>query len=66
MHGILTVTGVNNTGPWYNFWSGFAGDLTIFGAIFALYYKHNCHVKGCPRIGKHSVNGTPYCTRHLK
>ena len=26
--------------------------------------KHNCHDKGCWRIGRHTVDGTPWCDRH--
>lgn len=55
------------SGQGYQFWSGIGSDfseITILGAVVGLYYKHNCHTKGCPRIGKHIVNGTPYCTKH--
>jgi hypothetical protein len=67
---LLTVTGVNipSTGSgWYNFWSGFGsdfGELAILGSIVALYKHHNCGVKGCWRIGRHDVAGTPYMTCH--
>lgn len=62
---FLTVTGSNNTsGTWYGFWSGFAGDLFIFGALVSFYRKHNCHDNHCWRIGKHIVDGTPYCNKH--
>jgi hypothetical protein len=59
---------VNESGPYYGFWSGFGSDLgeaTIFVAIVAAWRHHNCHVKGCPRIGR-PVPGTPYvaCPRH--
>jgi hypothetical protein len=57
----------NGSGSEYLFWSGFGSDLseiTLIGAIFGIYYKHNCHVKGCLRIGKHIFKGTPYCTKH--
>lgn len=65
MHVISHFLGLDNvSGPVYAFWSGFGGDLTIFGAIFGLYYKHNCHIKRCPRIGKHTIDGTPYCSKH--
>ena len=36
------------------------GEVAIFGGVIGIYRKHNCHVKGCPRIGKHPVEGTPY------
>jgi hypothetical protein len=57
----------NGSGPEYLFWSGIGSDIqeiTLLGAVLGLYYKHNCHQKKCPRIGKHSFDGTPYCTRH--
>lgn len=63
---LLHVTGIDNTGgKWYAFWSGFAGDLFIFGGLAGFYHKHNCHISGCLRIGKHLINGTPYCSQHI-
>lgn len=58
---------VNESGPWYGFFSGFGSDLSevaILGAVLGAYRKHNCHEKGCPRIGRHVVDGTPWCNRH--
>jgi hypothetical protein len=57
------------SGPWYSFWSGIGsdfGELTIVAAVVGLYRHHNCHEKGCWRIGKFSVDGTPYtaCRKH--
>jgi hypothetical protein len=69
-HWILNVTGtvIPMTGSkWYNFWSGFGSDLgeiAIIGSLIGLYKHHNCTVKGCPRIGHHPVDGTPYMTCH--
>lgn len=59
----------NLSGPFYGFWSGFGsdlGELTLIGAALSLYWRHNCHVKGCIRLGRHAVNGTPYvvCKKH--
>jgi hypothetical protein len=54
----------NPSGPVYLAWSGWVGDLPLFGALWVLYHRHNCHARRCPRIAKHSVDGTPYCTRH--
>lgn len=57
------------SGQGYQFWSGIGsdfGELTLLAAVLGLYYKHNCHQDHCWRIGKHSPNGTPYCTKHLK
>lgn len=62
---MMHLLGLDNPGgPWYLFWSGIFGDLTIFAAVLAHYFKHNCHVKGCLRLGKHTVDGSPYCSKH--
>ena len=69
-HWLLNVTGTNiptNGSKWYNFWSGFGSDLgevVIIGSLIGLYKHHNCPVKGCWRIGRHQVDGTPYKTCH--
>lgn len=69
-HWILNVTGVHippGGSDWYNFWSGFGSDLgeiAILGSILAVYRHHNCRMKGCWRIGRHPVKGTPYITCH--
>jgi hypothetical protein len=69
-HWLAVHTGtVNEAGPFYGFFSGFGsdlGELTLIGGMLAVYRKHNCHVRHCPRIGKHQVDGTPYvvCFRH--
>jgi hypothetical protein len=69
-HWFLHYTGSDNTsGTWYGFWSGFGSDLSeimIVGALLAVLRKHNCHVHGCWRIGRHPVEGTGYvvCRRH--
>ena len=59
---------VNETGTYYAFWSGSGSDVgeaTIVVGIVAAWRHHNCHVKGCPRLGR-PVPGTPYiaCPRH--
>src|SRR5580704_13686983 len=67
---FLNVTGTNipsGGSEWYNFWSGFGsdlGELVIIGSIIGIYKHHNCVVKGCWRIGRHPVKGTPYLTCH--
>jgi hypothetical protein len=63
----MHVLGLDNAaGPIYLFWSGFAGDLGLLGASYAVLRKHNCHVQGCPRVGRHKVAGTEWvvCSRH--
>lgn len=68
-HWFQVHTGtINETGPYYGFWSGFGSDLgegTIVVAIAATWRHHNCHVKGCARLGRR-VDGTPYlaCPKH--
>ncbi|MGH9020716.1 MAG: hypothetical protein ACRDV0_06825 [Acidimicrobiales bacterium] len=59
---------VNESGPYYGFWSGFGSDIgeaTIFVGIIATWRHHSCHVRGCARIGR-TVEGTPYlaCPKH--
>ena len=59
---------VNESGPYYGFWSGFGSDIgeaTLIVGVWAAWRHHNCHVKGCARLGR-PVDGTPYiaCSRH--
>lgn len=56
--------------PWtYQMWSGIIPSLTVlslFGSLGAAYHLHNCHADRCWRIGKHRIEGTPWCTRHMR
>jgi len=60
-HWFQVHTGiVNETGPYYGFWSGFGSDLTEFGvigaiatAVYQMVKKYNCHYPGCWRVGNH-------------
>lgn len=65
---LLHVLGVDNeAGRWYAFWSGFGSDMSevaLLGALGALFKRHNCHERRCWRIGRHVVDGTPWCDRH--
>lgn len=64
---LAHLLGLDNlSGPWYGFWSGIGGDLSILAAPLVLLRRHNCHVKGCPRLGRHPVPGTGFvvCRRH--
>jgi hypothetical protein len=74
-HWVALHTGVIHGGPdqYYNFWSGFGSDLgeaTLISAVGVGVYtgvrRVNCHTKGCWRIGKHRLEGTPYvlCRHH--
>ena len=38
------------------------GELVIIGSIITVYRHNNCAIKGCWRIGRHGVDGTPYKT----
>lgn len=56
------------TSPWYNWHSGAGSDLqelAIIGLVVGAVRHHNCHVKGCPWLGRR-VEGTPYvaCPMH--
>ena len=66
-HWFLRYTGADaESGTWYGFWSGFGGaipDFLILGSIITVYRHHNCHVKGCLRLGqagrRHPVSCLP-------
>jgi hypothetical protein len=70
LHWLTVHTGSSNepgVAPNYNFWSGFGSDLgevALLGAVGGLWRKHACHTKGCWRIGRHTVDGTPWCNKH--
>lgn len=68
LHWLAVHTGtVNEPGPYYGFWSGFGsdiGEVALLSGLFAMIHKHNCHEQGCLRIGRHTVDGTPWCDRH--
>lgn len=55
--------------PWtYQLESGFIPALTVLtllSAVASMYHIHNCHYEGCWRLGKHRVNGTPWCSHHV-
>lgn len=58
--------GANSTG--YLIFSGPLADLTILTAAIGWYVKHNCHVKRCLRMGRHSgsIDGhqQTFCRKH--
>jgi hypothetical protein len=70
LHALSHFFGLDNaSGAHYLFWSGIGSDISeiaILGAVIGIYRRHNCHIKGCARIGKHAVDGTPYvvCAKH--
>jgi len=67
---LAHVLGLDNlSGPYYGFWSGIGSDiseLALFGALMGLLRKHNCHIRGCWRLGRHPIGGTTWvvCARH--
>jgi hypothetical protein len=64
---LLHAFGLDDgSGAWYLFWSGIVGDLALFGTLFVLLRRLNCHASGCWRIGIHHVVGTPFvtCRKH--
>lgn len=66
-HFLLHVFGIDNpSGPEYSFWSGVGSDLSYLSVFAVLYRKHNCHVRGCWRIGHHSQGEYIVCHRHFK
>lgn len=72
LHGLLHFLGVDQGCPYgswnaYNFFSGSGsdiGELAIFGGVIGIYRRHNCHERRCWRIGRHVVDGTPWCDTH--
>jgi len=59
---------VNESGPFYGFFSGFGSDLSevaILGGLIAVVRKHNCEVRGCWRLGRHATAaGHHVCRAH--
>jgi hypothetical protein len=72
-HWLEVHTGtINETGPYYGFWSGFGSDLTEFGIIgaiatgvYQLVKKYNCHYPGCWRVGNHPAAGGQFSLCYL-
>ena len=54
--------------PWtYQLESGFIPALTVLSLVTFLagaWHHVNCHQDGCWRIGKHKVDGSPWCGKH--
>jgi hypothetical protein len=73
-HWLQVHTGtINETGPYYGFWSGFGSDLTEFGIIGAIatgvyqvVKKYNCHYPGCWRVGNHPAAGGQFSLCYLQ
>lgn len=71
-HWLAVHTGtVNESGPFYGFWSGFGsdiGEVTILAAVIGMFRHHNCGVHRCLRLGKHEyeMDGVTHklCRKH--
>ena len=65
-HWFLHITGSDDeSGPWYGFWSGFAGCIPEFAIFGVIWHRLNCHERGCWRIGRHKgADHVVRCTRH--
>jgi hypothetical protein len=54
----------------YQFWSGIGsdiGEVTIIGALFAVWSNHNCHIHRCWRLSWHpskKYGGHVVCRHH--
>jgi hypothetical protein len=65
----IHIGSVNESGPFYGFWSGFGSDISEFAIAVGIYTgvrKVNCHSLRCWLIGHHPLEGTPYhlCKLH--
>lgn len=52
---------------WYSFWSGVGADLgqvVLLGGAVAFYRKHECHVRGCHRLGRQRIAGKQWVVCH--
>jgi len=60
-HWLLHILGIEPRTPStaYNFCIGAGsdfGELAIIGGLAHLVHQHNCHVKGCYRVGLHAYD----------
>lgn len=68
MNFITHLMGLDNSNSTaYLWWSGFGPDLAMFAGVASFLRRHNCHVQGCWRLGRHLVEDTVYwvCRHHL-
>lgn len=55
------------SGLGYQFWSGIGSDLseiTLLGMVAGWWFHHNCHERGCWKIGHPDQTGKVVCRRH--
>jgi hypothetical protein len=62
---------VNESGPYYGFWSGFGSDLgevtlvaAVLAGVYGAYRRHNCQDPKCWRLGKHPSEGGTFIFCH--
>lgn len=66
----LLLNGVTDpTTKHYGFWSGFGSVvvpplLNLLWILPLYFWHHNCHQKGCLRIGKHPHKHLKFCKHH--
>jgi hypothetical protein len=65
-HWLAHILGLDDpSGYWYLWWSGFGGRFTLGGALIVTYVRHhNCHERGCWRLGHCDESGKPVCRHH--
>jgi hypothetical protein len=71
LHWLAVHTGtVNETGPFYGFYSGFGSILlppliTLAGIAAVFWWHHQCHARGCYWYARRTTAaGDPLCWRH--
>lgn len=69
LYEVFNHFGFNNQAtPYYGFTSGPAGPVltAVLGStiLTGIWHSLNCHEATCWRLGKHKVNGTPWCGKH--
>jgi hypothetical protein len=69
MNWLAHIFGLDNlSGRWYGFWSGVGsdiGEIAIVGGLFAIVRRHNCEVRRCWRVGRHTTAaGHAVCRKH--
>jgi hypothetical protein len=68
-HALQHWLGTDNaSGRAYLAWSGFGSDISellLIGGLAAFARRHNCEVRGCWRLGRHTTAAQHHvCRRH--
>lgn len=66
LHFLLHLLGIDTQQSYaYDFWSGVGTQLAVLGGTLAALKHHNCHKKGCWRLGHvDPKHGFPSCRKH--